>query len=82
MVKYILLAIIASMTISDVFAIEYQELDENKDGYISNDEAQNMPELAGQWIVSDTNEDGRLDKSEFALFEISIKKEFTDKELQ
>lgn len=57
-------------------AVDYHELDRNRDGYISNDEAQEMPELAGQWGVSDTNQDGRINKSEFALFEISIREQF------
>ncbi len=56
-------------------AVTYNQLDDNRDGFISNDEAQEMPELAGQWLVTDSNKDGKIDQSEFALFEIKISHE-------
>lgn len=62
---------LALLISTPVYAVSYQDLDQNQDGYINNDEAQNMPELAGQWIVTDTNQDGQIDKAEFALFEIT-----------
>ena len=62
---------LALLISTQVHAVSYQDLDKNQDGYINNDEAQDMPELAGQWTVTDTNQDGKVDKAEFALFEIT-----------
>ena len=74
--KMSILAIFALGLISlDTQAVTYHQLDNNKDGLISNEEAQEMPELAGQWLAVDSNEDGKIDRSEFALFEIAINKD-------
>lgn len=75
-----MLAIIITSVVSfNVSAGNYYQLDKNKDGYISNDEAQNMPELAGQWSAVDSNQDGKIDQSEFASFEIAIDAEIAYK---
>lgn len=68
-IKWIALAFVIS---TQVQALSYQDLDQNVDGFINHDEAQEMPELAGQWTATDTNQDGKVDKAEFALFEIMI----------
>ncbi len=74
--KLRMLAILALGLISlETPAVSYHQLDNNNDGLISNDEAQEMPELAGQWSAIDSNQDGKIDQSEFALFEIAINKD-------
>ena len=78
--KTTMLAIIITSVVSfNVSAGNYYQLDKNKDGYISNGEAQNMPELAGQWSAVDSNQDGKIDQSEFASFEIAIDAEIAYK---
>lgn len=67
--------IITTLVSFNAFAASYYQLDKDNDGYISNDEAQNMPELAGQWFVVDSNQDGKIDRSEFGSFEIAINAE-------
>lgn len=52
----------------------YKNLDTNKDGAISQQEAQALPGLNEKWAELDTNADDRLDPAEFA------KMEFTDTE--
>lgn len=47
----------------------YNELDANKDGAISQDEAAVLPVLKEQWKELDANADGKLDQAEFAKFE-------------
>ncbi len=49
----------------------YQELDADKDGVISAEEAQADPELAGKFKELDKNQDNRLDAAEFARFEMT-----------
>ena len=72
MTKKILPTILAGFFSAGTWAVSYQDLDTDNDGYLSNDEAQNMPELAGQWDTTDSNRDDRIDKSEFAVFETII----------
>ena len=52
----------------------YKNLDTNKDGAISQQEARALPGLNEKWVELDTNADDRLDPAEFA------KMEFTDTE--
>ena len=46
----------------------FETLDVDKDGAISQIEADAMPELAKQFADLDMNKDGKLDMDEFALF--------------
>ena len=48
----------------------YTDLDANKDGGISKEEATALPPLRAQWMVLDVNSDGLLDKAEFAKMEV------------
>ncbi len=47
------------------------DLDADKDGVISAEEAQAKPELAKDFQALDKNQDGRLDAAEFARFEMA-----------
>ncbi len=49
----------------------YEDLDANKDGVISAEEAQADPELAGKFKDLDKNQDNQLDAAEFAQFEMT-----------
>ncbi len=46
----------------------FETLDVDKDGAISQIEADAMPELTKQFADLDMNKDGKLDMDEFALF--------------
>jgi len=46
-----------------------EDLDTNKDGAISTEEAQAQAELAKDFKALDQNQDGKLDAAEFAQFE-------------
>ena len=48
---------------------EFEKLDTNHDGKISQEEAQANPELAKQFASLDKNNNGELDQAEFAQFE-------------
>ena len=45
-------------------------LDVNRDGYLSKDEADRNDRISENWQQVDANEDGRIDRSEFAAFEV------------
>lgn len=47
----------------------FKELDTNRDGYISNQEATGETELLSDWKNVDKNSDGQLEMSEFSAFE-------------
>jgi hypothetical protein len=49
----------------------FSQLDANKDGYISVQEAEGNKELAMQWGKLDQNNDDQLDQSEFSAFEVT-----------
>jgi Ca2+-binding EF-hand superfamily protein len=69
--KKVLLAAFVCSVSSTVFAGDatYRALDENKDGYVSPEEAEAIPTLAEQWEKVDVNEDGKIDAAEFSSFE-------------
>lgn len=46
-------------------------LDSNHDGTISPEEAEASPGLAAEFAAADENRDNKLDKTEFARFEVS-----------
>jgi hypothetical protein len=51
----------------------YLELDKDRDGYLSKDEAASVDGLENRWTELDENTDGRLDQSEFSRFETQEK---------
>ncbi|WP_455365965.1 hypothetical protein [Kaarinaea lacus] len=51
-------------------AAKFQELDQNKDGYVSIVEATGQNELLRQWTEVDNNTDGQLEMTEFSAFEV------------
>lgn len=48
----------------------YSEVDANQDGVVTRDEARSHPDLDARWDQLDMNRDDRLDRSEFARFEM------------
>lgn len=50
----------------------FNKLDQNQDGYISQNEAKADKRLSDDWSKADTNKDGKIEKSEFSAFEESM----------
>lgn len=48
---------------------EFAALDSDGDGYISKEEAQGSPELAGYWEENELGDEEKMDRSDFARFE-------------
>lgn len=46
----------------------FQRLDSDGNGFVSREEAEGHGPLLGRWESLDTNDDGRLDRAEFAAF--------------
>lgn len=59
----------ASLTGSVTAAAGMGDLDQNKDGAVSKNEAKKNKALFKQWSKLDVNKDGKLDQGEFAAFE-------------
>lgn len=59
-----------------------QKLDANQDGVISEAEAAAHPELAQRFQELDRNSDQRLEKAEFARFEVSESPETEDERME
>ena len=74
MTKKHLLTALALMAVSG-FAwagsgkVSFQDLDANRDGQITLDEAKKAPEVKNRFTQADTNQDGKLDAAEFAALE-------------
>jgi hypothetical protein len=73
MKKYTLTAL-ALMTVSGLAwagsgAASFQDLDSNRDGQITLDEAKKSPEVKAKFTQVDANKDGKLDAAEFAALE-------------
>ncbi len=49
--------------------VSFQDLDTNRDGQISLEEAKKAPEVSKGFVRADTNQDGKLDAAEFAALE-------------
>lgn len=77
--KGILLIAALALLPFEVSAADYQttaqqmfnKLDTNHDGYISREEARSDRQLSLDWDSADTNQDGKLEESEFSAFEES-----------
>ncbi len=48
----------------------FHKLDANNDGHISRQEAQKDPQLQGQFAKADKDGNGKVDRGEFAKFEL------------
>jgi Ca2+-binding EF-hand superfamily protein len=73
MKKYTLTAFVL-MTVSGLAwagsgAASFKDLDTNRDGQITLDEAKKAPEVKSGFIKADANQDGMLDAAEFAALE-------------
>lgn len=55
----------------------FNKLDKNKDGYISQQEAQADKKLTEQWDSVDADTDGKIEMSEFSAFEAGTAPSFT-----
>ncbi|MGB5259352.1 MAG: hypothetical protein WBO34_02380, partial [Gammaproteobacteria bacterium] len=53
----------------DTAAIPFEEMDADKNGVLSIDEAGNLPEISAQWITLDMNGDGQLSIEEYAAYQ-------------
>ena len=51
-------------------AASFQELDSNRDGQITLDEAKKSPDLKANFTQADANKDGKLDAAEFSALEV------------
>lgn len=47
----------------------FNAIDRDRDGYINEQEAQQRQRLLESWQKADLNADGRIDQSEFSVFE-------------
>ena len=54
---------------------DFNTLDQDQDGFISEQEAQGNTALIEVWSASDSNQDGQLDMVEFSAIEISAEEE-------
>ncbi len=73
MTKYTLTAL-ALMAVSGLAwagsgAASFKDLDTNRDGQITLDEAKKAPEVKNGFTKADANQDGTLDAAEFAALE-------------
>ncbi len=74
MIKKHTLTALALMTVSGLAwagsgAASFQDLDSNRDGQITLDEAKKSPEVKAKFTQADANKDGKLDAAEFAALE-------------
>lgn len=73
MKKYTLTALALMMVSGLAWAgsgkVSFQDLDTNRDGQITLDEAKKSPEVKNRFTQADANQDGKLDAAEFAALE-------------
>lgn len=74
MIKKHTLAALALMMVSGLAwagsgAASFQDLDSNRDGQITLDEAKKSPDVKNRFTQADANKDGKLDAAEFAALE-------------
>lgn len=54
---------------ADAFEYGFNDIDRDKDGFISQEEAREHESLAEDWESADADRDGKLSESEFSAFE-------------
>jgi len=54
----------------DSTAIPFYKLDTNHNDILSTDEAGVLPDIATQWFMMDKNNDGQLNRAEYANYRI------------
>lgn len=74
MIKKYTLTALALMTVSGMAwagsgDASFQDLDTNRDGQITLDEAKKSPDVKARFTQADANKDGKLDAAEFAAIE-------------
>jgi len=73
MTKYTLTALallaVSGLAWAGSGAVSFQDLDKNRDGQISLDEAKKATEVKNRFSEADVNKDGQLDAAEFAALE-------------
>jgi len=47
----------------------FDDVDEDGDGYITKNEAKDLTEIKKNWTKADTDKDGKIDVAEFSAFE-------------
>lgn len=50
----------------------FSDLDQDGSGYLTKDEARGRPGLLQSWKQADTDADDRIDRAEFAAFEVAV----------
>jgi len=75
MKKHILSAVFitlisATAQAADSVTIPFNELDTNQDNILSTDEAGVLPDIATQWSMMDKDNDGQLNRAEYATYQI------------
>ncbi len=75
MKKYILSAVFTTLISTAALAessavIAFNELDANKDDGLSAAEAGALPDISAQWSTLDADADGKLNRAEFAAYQM------------
>lgn len=52
--------------------VTFDQLDDDKNGYLSQSEASQRQDLKEKWAMADKDADGKLDISEFSAFEVRM----------
>ena len=68
----LLLPVLFIFFCSNVIAEEvrnFDDVDEDGDGYITKKEARDLTEMKTNWMKADVDQDGKIDVSEFSAFE-------------
>jgi len=60
----------ATVQAADSATIPFNELDTNHDNILSTDEAGVLPDIATQWSMMDKDNDGQLNRTEYATYQI------------
>jgi Ca2+-binding EF-hand superfamily protein len=70
--SFLLAATLAQPVVGEQSAgMDFKALDQDQNGFISEQEAQGNTALIEVWSASDSNQDGQIDMVEFSTMEIS-----------